>query len=66
MKRAFEISTNDDDENDDVKAYLAMSSSDEDENGQSDKDDPKDIPIEDLSCFRPKTRAKMVRQRKPH
>ena len=51
MKRAFEISTNDDDENDDVKAYLAMSSSDEDENGQSDKDDPKDIPIEDSSCF---------------
>ena len=51
MKRAFEISTNDDDENDDVKAYLAMSSSDEDENVQSDKDDPKDIQIEDSSCF---------------
>merc|ERR1711997_818777 len=51
MKRAFEISTNDDDENDDVKAYLAMSSSDEDEYVQSDKDDPKDIQIEDSSCF---------------
>ena len=51
MKRAFEISTNDDDENDDVKAYLAMSSSDEDENVQSDKDDPEDIQIEDSSCF---------------
>merc|ERR1712061_331792 len=34
MKRAFEISTND-----------------EDENVQSDKDDPKDSPIEDSSCF---------------